>query len=113
MLLHNDVPYVVAEVVWNGAQKCPFQHQDDTKYHGYEYGDRDYIVTAPGFGEDGRPQDLVQAVSDLSLHMIEKHRFWGSGKYRIDPIKFANLLGIGPNPIRSPFLPGTIDNIEI
>ena len=113
-IVHKHVPYVIAEVIWNGSQRCPFQHPDDSAYHGYEYGDRDYLIIAPGFDDRGRPRDMLQVVSDLSLHMITNHDFWGSGHYRIDPIKFANLLGIGPDPIKSPIFPETLkDNIEI
>ena len=98
---HQKVPYVVAEIVWNGCQRCPFQDPEDKKYHGYEYGDRDYLIIAPGFDDDVRPRDWIQAISDLSLHMITNHDFWGKGLFRIDPIRFANILGVGPNPIKS------------
>lgn len=113
LIIKNNSLHYVGEIVWNGSQECPFKHPDDKCYHGYEYGDRDYIIDIPVLdGEKSRDQMII--VSDLVLHMIREHDFWGSGVFRIDPIKFANLLGIGPEPIKTPsvaqFIKDLLDN---
>ena len=60
--------YSIAEVEWNGSQACPFQHPEDKRYHGYEYGCRDYVFTNPNGDK--------MALSDLSYHMIKNHGFF-------------------------------------
>ncbi len=94
--------YSVATITWGGAQECPFKHPDDKEYHGYEYGSSDHVVIAPGV-VDGKPYDRVMSFSDLSLHMLREHGFFGGDNcYRIDPIELANLLGVGPDVTPQP-----------
>ncbi len=79
--------YRIAEVEWNGSQVCPFQHPDDKRYHGYEYGCRDYVFTNPNGDK--------MALSDLSYHMIKNHGFFGGDSpYRVDPLKLVNFFEI-------------------
>lgn len=76
-------------VVCVGAETCPFQSPNDKKYHGYEYGDRDWIFLNP-------TNHQIIHIGDLLFHQIIKHHFFQSPQspYRVDPeylIKFFNL----------------------
>lgn len=80
---------VVFKIVWGGAEKCPFQSKLDTRYHGYEYGDKDWIFLN---------RDTLKAIhiGDLLFHQITKHHFFQSStsSYRVDPITLIDFFGL-------------------
>lgn len=87
-----ELKYVVFEVTWGGSQICPF-HPEGAEYRGYDYGSHDYVFYKY---VDGRKVDKM-FLSELSLHMIECHGFFGgAAPYRVDPKRAVEFLGIKP-----------------
>ena len=73
-----------------GSQVCPFKSKDDSKYYGYEYGNKDYIIKNKTTGR-------VLEYSSLLPHMIRYHHFFeGSVHHRIDPSEIIDFFGITP-----------------
>jgi len=70
---------IATSIEWMGAEQCPFQSLDDRKYHGHEYGCRDWL-----FINIDTNKSLF--VGDLLFHEIAKHHFFQSleSDYHID-----------------------------
>jgi hypothetical protein len=83
--------FVVFRVVWGGAETCPFQSKLDKRYHGYEYGDRDWIFL-------NRNTLKAIHIGDLLFHQITKHHFFQSptSTYRVDPTTLINFFSLAP-----------------
>lgn len=83
---------IVAIVIWGGAETCPFQSKLDKCYHGYEYGDSDWIFIRPDTNE-------AMHIGDLLFHQINVHHFFQSPAscYRVDPEKLIKFFNIQPN----------------
>lgn len=87
-----DDRYLVSEVVYNGAQECPFQNQSlDAGYHGYEYGDRDITI------EDTKTGDVIK-YNSLLPHMVKEHQFFESPncEHRLDFLKVIRMFELIP-----------------
>ena len=86
----------VFEVTWGGSQICPF-HPHGAEYRGYDYGSHDYLFIK--FGKDDQETGRF-FLSELSLHMIEKHGFFGGRPpYRVDPLKAVEFFELGPDKL--------------
>jgi hypothetical protein len=80
----------VLYIWWGGSEGCCFQSELDKKYHGYEYGNSDYIFIKNG---------EYLHVGSLLIHQIEKHNFFQDteSKFRVDPEKLINFFCMKPN----------------
>jgi hypothetical protein len=89
--IFND-KIIVGRVTWGGAETCPFQSLEDSRYHGYEYGSHDWIFLNALTKES-------MHIGDLLFHQISKHHFFQShsSKYRVDPLKLISLFGLKPD----------------
>ncbi len=84
--------FKITMTVWNGSQKCPFHKDEDKRYHGYEYGDRDYLIENLVTGK-------AMVVSDLAAHMAGAHGFFEDspfGYYSFPMELAADILEINP-----------------
>jgi hypothetical protein len=83
--------FVTFRLVWGGAETCPFQSKLDKRYHGYEYGDKDWIFL-------NRNTLKTIHIGDLLFHQITKHHFFQSptSTYRVDPYTLINFFGLVP-----------------
>lgn len=81
----------VVEYVWGGSERCPFQSECDKEYHGYEYGDKDYIFIN-NTGE-------YLHIGSLLFHQITAHHFFqdATSKFRVDIEKLVRFFNINPN----------------
>lgn len=87
--------YLVFEVTWGGSQICPF-HPEGAEYRGYDYGSHDYMFYK--LHDDTKPGQFF--LSELSLHMIERHDFYGDCEpYRVDPTRAASFVNIKRQPV--------------
>lgn len=86
-------------IVWGGSERCSFQSPADERYHGYEYGDRDWFFMKAKVlhKEEVKPGDLFH-IGDLLFHSIAKHHFFESvqGLYRVDPTRLIDFFGVQP-----------------
>lgn len=75
-------------VNWGGSQKCPFQSDSDTSYHGYDYGASDVVVT-------NIETDQTLCYSSLLPHMIKHHHFFEGPFcfYRLEPASIMAVIG--------------------
>jgi len=79
----------VIQIVWGGAELCPFRSPEDKKYRGYEYGSIDWVFIKCDTGE-------YMHIGDLLFHQISKHHFFQSkcSKYRVEPEKLINFFNL-------------------
>jgi len=95
-------------VSWSRMNTCPFQIKG--RYHGYEYGTLDYIVTRdPGIfdflaGIIGSKPDEFK-FTDLNIHMFDFHDFCGgNASQRLDLEKMIKFFDMKPGIDYSPKL---------
>mgnify|MGYP006916426501 CR=1 FL=1 len=82
----------ITRCVWGGAEECSIEKHFSKKYNGYDRGDRDWFVTNLTTNEQIWIPDLLPA-------QVGMFGFFQSpcSPYRIDPIKYINVMGInGP-----------------
>jgi len=86
-----DKKFVVVNIEWMGAEKCPFQSLDDKKYYGHEYGSTDWFFLKKETGKS-------MHIGDLLFHQIIQHHFFQSplSDYRVDPEKLINFFDLKP-----------------
>lgn len=84
--------YFVSRITWGGAETCPFQHPEDKRYHGYEYGSHDWLIW-------NLDNESFMHIGDLLFHQIVTHHFFQSPEsaYRIDPLKLIQHFNLKPN----------------
>lgn len=84
-----DDQFIVALIGWGGAETCPFQSQLDKKYHGYEYGESDWIFIKTNTNE-------TIHIGDLLFHQINVHEFFQSpsSPYRVEPKKIIEFFSL-------------------
>lgn len=75
-------------ICWGGSQKCPFQSDSDTSYHGYDYGAHDVVITNVDNGE-------ALCYSSLLPHMIKHHHFFEGPLclHRVEPKQIVKVIG--------------------
>eukprot|EP00734_Pompholyxophrys_sp_LG126_P000059 Pompholyxophrys_sp_v1_NODE_3_length_18401_cov_4.332280.p4 type:complete len:389 gc:universal NODE_3_length_18401_cov_4.332280:7999-9165(+) len=87
-----DGRYEVSEMVYMGAQECPFQNKaKDPAYHGYQYGDRDITIKDMNSGQ-------IIVYNSLLPHMIKEHQFFESPNcsHRLDPVAVVRMFDMEP-----------------
>lgn len=73
--------FLVSEITWGGAMQCPLQSDDDRVYYGYDYGNRDWVVTRRDTGER-------VFLPSLTVHLMLCHGGFCQGvgmPYRVEP----------------------------
>lgn len=78
---------LVSEVVWGGAEECPYGDEKDPTYFGYQRGNSDFVLQNLRTGER-------VLVPSLGLHLIREHHFFQGlrSAWRLDPRKLLAVL---------------------
>lgn len=84
----NGQHLLITCLIWGGAEQCPIEKSFSNKYHGYERGDSDWLVTNLDNNQSIWVPDLVPA-------QIGMFGFFQSpsSPYRIDIKQYINVFG--------------------
>lgn len=87
-----DGKIYIITMEWCGSERCPFQLDTDTTYHGYEYGCRDFLFIK-------REQDECLHIGDLLFHQIIDHHFFQSplSRYHVDINRLVRFFDLQPH----------------
>lgn len=87
-----DGKFYIITVEWMGSERCPFQPDSDTEYHGHEYGCRDFLFIKSG-------GDECLHIGDLLFHQIIEHHFFQSplSSYHVDIDRLVKFFDLQPN----------------
>ncbi len=98
----NGLRLKISCVVWMGAEQCPIERYFSTDYHGYERGNKDWLITNLNNGQKLRVPDLLpsqvgmfgfcQSPSSAYRLDLEKYiRFFDLNKMsRVKPLTIHN-----------------------